>query len=544
MPEYATFISATEQPMAGFMGRLQLLCSPVNVVLSRVGSRAGMPLLCDHAGDMALGMVTRLESRGAQVEGEAALTETARNAEYLEELHAGLRRGISPGFLIHRADAVDDPDFDNELMLRITLWEPYEQSATPVPRNAEAGLLGISSRSATRTSIVPADIQEADIQEKVDREVKRQVSALEDSRDTGAAENAKLEEAILSTTHNTVGQNGKAGVTRQSDTGKDTPGQSERESYKAAFRSMLFGGPEPSGDGVKDFVGQPGKMSTVKLAFDTTTAPGIVTTMGGALVADGFFEESPRRILALPRRIENIAGDLQVPTLATEPNSAMVAQGAARLAVVDATLEAAPPTLSPKRLQTVVDYSMQETLVAPGFEDFILGVMMAASDRQMAIQILTGDGTGQNITGITAMAGVKETEYVATDKGSQASFFSAEDTLSVDTPADRRVWVMAEDLFRTARRTLRDPGSGDYVVRRWDGQMRVLDNSMAIRTNTLPAGVAVHAEWSACTLGLWENMMVTIDRIATPGTLKITLDRYFDFAVTRPARFVVLAQTP
>ena len=146
MPEYATFISASETPMAGFMGRLQLLCGPDNVVLSRVTSRAGMPLLTDHRPDLALGMVQRLESCGSQIEGEATLTGTERNGPYLEELRAGLRKGISPGFLIHRAEGVDDPDFEGEMLLRITLWEPYEQSATPVPRNADAGVLAISSR--------------------------------------------------------------------------------------------------------------------------------------------------------------------------------------------------------------------------------------------------------------------------------------------------------------------------------------------------------------------------------------------------------------
>ena len=75
MPEYATFISASETPMAGFMGRLQLLCGPDNVVLSRVTSRAGMPLLTDHRPDLALGMVQRLESRGSQHLGPAVVSD-------------------------------------------------------------------------------------------------------------------------------------------------------------------------------------------------------------------------------------------------------------------------------------------------------------------------------------------------------------------------------------------------------------------------------------------------------------------------------------
>ena len=223
----------------------------------------------------------------------------------------------------------------------------------------------------------------------------------------------------------------------------------------------------------------------------------------------------------------------------------MVAQGAARLAVVDATFESAPPTLTPRRLQTVVDYSMEQTLIAPGFEMWLMDVIMAASDRHMAAQILTGDGTAPNIRGILNVVGVLSTDYATADKGAQAGFLDAEDQLAVDVPADRRVWVAAEDLYRTARRTVRDPGDSTYVIRRWDGATRVLDNAPAIRSNILTGGYAgygLYGEWSACTLGLWQDMVLTVDRITQPGLLKITLDRYFDFAVTRPARFSVLKE--
>ena len=70
------------------------------------------------------------------------------------------------------------------------------------------------------------------------------------------------------------------------------------------------------------------------------------------------------------------------------------------------------------------------------------------------------------------------------DKGSQASYFDAEDGMAVDTPADRRMWIVSEDLYRVSRRTVRDPGDSTYVIRRWDGAMRVLDDAPAIRTHT------------------------------------------------------------
>ena len=199
-------------------------------------------------------------------------------------------------------------------------------------------------------------------------------------------------------------------------------------------------------------------------------------------------------------------------------------------------------TLQPKRLQTVVDYSLQTTRVAPGFEDFVMDVMLAASDRQMAAQILGGSGVAPNVTGILNTTGILTNEYMSADKGSQVSFFDAEDSLGLDVPSDRRAWILGEDLFRKARRTVRDPGDATYVLRRWDGAMRVLDNTMAIRSNVLSTGYGLYGEWSACTLGIWATVLVTIDRITTPGTLKVTVDRYFDFVVTRAARFAVLQE--
>ena len=111
MPEILTFVLATEKPMAGFFGRLVLKCGSENADLSRVTSPAGLALLADHQGDRQMGTVLRLEAQNGRITGEAQITETTRNAGYVEELRQGLRRGLSPGFLIgDSAEAVRDPD--------------------------------------------------------------------------------------------------------------------------------------------------------------------------------------------------------------------------------------------------------------------------------------------------------------------------------------------------------------------------------------------------------------------------------------------------
>ena len=105
---------------------------------------------------------------------------------------------------------------------------------------------------------------------------------------------------------------------------------------------MLFGGKVPTA-GVLDYTGVPGKMSTVKLAFDTTNVHGGIGTGGVEMAGDRAFETSPARILNLPTRLDNLQRDQQVPVLTTEPNSAMVAEVGNRLAVRAALLQGQGP---------------------------------------------------------------------------------------------------------------------------------------------------------------------------------------------------------
>ena len=316
-------------------GKIVLKCGRENVDLSRLGSRGGMPYLAGHDSEMPLGRFETMEVRNGRVEGSAQIIPTDRNEPYVQEVKAGVRPGCSPAFLLDfdKIQALEDPDNPDGFIGVIMKWHIYEASAVTTPRNPAAGLLGVRNRSGSRASIAPAEEvtedESAEIQEKVDAEVSAQVAALEKKiaetgtlLEAGTKRQEKLRMELFSQVKNKNGQT--------------EPETTAAMKYKAVFAAMLFGGPDPeASDVVLDYVGQTGKMGTVKLrvntemaaAFDTTTAHGAVTTEGGAMVADAYYEESPRRILALPRRIENIAGDQQIPTLTQEPNSAMAAQG-------------------------------------------------------------------------------------------------------------------------------------------------------------------------------------------------------------------------
>ena len=544
MVEIATYVVATSDVMPMPMGKIILRCGRENVDLSRIASRGGLPYLSNHDSDMPLGMFYEMVAKGNHVEGSAETVITPRNAEYLAEVRAGIRRECSPAFLIDldSIEAEEDPDDRDGYIAVINRWAIYEGSAVTTPVGQNAGLLSIGERSA-RASMAPADLKE-----QVNTEVAAQVSAL---RDRVEAETERVREGVMrldnqiAKVKNTQpkAQAAAAGL-HNGKSPKPESAEAEAEpAWTGILRYMLHGtvdGSTTSTEGVKEFTGDGGKWSTVRLAFDTSTAYGTIGTGGVDMAGDKFFETSPARILSLPMQLDNLERDQQIPVLTSEPNSAMATEGAQRLAVVDGVFDSTPPTMKPARLQTVADFSLETHLVSPGFESFLMAAMLAASDRQMAVQVLTGDGTAPNIRGILNTPGVLSTAYAVADKGAQGGFFDAEDSLAVDVPADRRFWILAEDLFRFARRTLRDPGDATYVLRRWDATLRVLDDSPAIRTNTLTAGYGVYAEWSAATLATWEDVAITVNRVSKPGTIQITLDRWWNFSIQRPARFSVL----
>ena len=383
--EEATFVLASTAVMPGTFGSLRILCARDNVDQSRLQSRAGMPLLADHRSDMTMGKVTEISPEGCQVVGEASIISSERNKDYIQELQLGLRSGVSPGFLVRKARLVAD-DSNGDDVFEVTEWLPYEVSTTSTPLGPDAGLisLGHKTKSASVTQATQAEI-DATVKEtvkttiaKIDERYQGQVVAPTPRKDNIVMP-VKERDSTIRASVNGDGPNegkhlGPAALT-------------------AALEIQLFGG-EHLPDGIRHESGVFGKVSTIRAAFDTTNSYGFVSKEGGSDIADDYFETSPRRILALPRRVENLRGDQQIPVLASEPNSSMTSQGALRLAVVDATFSSSPPTMTPKRLQTVLDVSLEATLVSPGFETLLMDVMMEASDRQMALQILRGDGTG------------------------------------------------------------------------------------------------------------------------------------------------------
>ncbi len=554
---------ADETPMPGFFGPLRLSLKRGACDLSRVSSAAGVDLLVDHRGDQAVGVIKRASIRDRVLYATADTVETTRSAPYLEEVSGGLRRGVSPGFIIDEAEFQETDDGQIEMV--ISRFTPYEISLTSVPRNADAAIIAIDKdggKAALSKTTARAGNSPPPSASTPERRPSMHASApLPVSQSTSGTGTTKVAQTSRPSPASQIASEMVSGLSRelaahQEDSRRwraerlEELRMSEEQKTPEPRHVLAYAlgyGPKPEGLLPEVVQGNIGQHATValdlsgygyKAAFDTSSAHGTVGTDGGAGLADlTARDSSARRILALPEMRSGLVRDQSVPVLETLPSSAMISEAAARIAVVDATFGTAP-RLSPHTLMTVADYTATVGMLAPGFESMVLSAMMESSDRLLAEQLLEGDGMGANLTGIVNTTGVLTAEYAAASKGGHASFQDAEDMLDEDTPADRRAWVLSESLYRAARKTTRTPGDATYVVRNG----RVLDDAPAIRSNLLADGVGIYGEWSGATVGTWSEAVVIADMVTTPGEIKLTLLRFVDVQIQRPARFVVLSE--
>ena len=134
------------QLMPSLFGAMRLRVDRDSVDLSRLSSPSGLAFLAGHDGDAPLGKITRAEIHDGIAYAYVRLESTSRSEPFLEELRQGIRDGISPGFMILAAEFVEE---ENDVVMLITRWQPYEVSSTPIPRMMSASLLRIDGSPST-----------------------------------------------------------------------------------------------------------------------------------------------------------------------------------------------------------------------------------------------------------------------------------------------------------------------------------------------------------------------------------------------------------
>ena len=281
--------------------------------------------------------------------------------------------------------------------------------------------------------------------------------------------------------------------------------------------------------------GRPGAKSTIRLAF-TSASKGIIGTDADASRLQVREQvKSVERILALPRLISMVEYDQRCPEWTARPIAVTVPESPTR---ADSGGTIAAAKREPKMVMAGADITLQANIQAPGFEASVLAALEEALEQRIAEEFLSGSiSTSPNSTdGLLHTTGVTETEYAATAVGAVSGYWDAEDGLPTRLAADRRAWVIAEDLYRISRRTLREPGNSDLVVQ--NGM--VGGDAPAIRTALLPDGHAIYAEWSDIVLYRWAEVGLTVDMITKPGMVLLTAWTWWNWSTERAGSISVL----
>lgn len=133
----ATLAFASETPYERWWGIEILDCTAPAMRQGRL--RSGANLLCDHDTRDVVGVVESVEI-GADRVARAVVRfgKSARAEEVWQDVRDGIRRNVSVGYLIHKAQLVETKE--GLETYRVTDWEPLEVSLVSVPADATVGV--------------------------------------------------------------------------------------------------------------------------------------------------------------------------------------------------------------------------------------------------------------------------------------------------------------------------------------------------------------------------------------------------------------------
>lgn len=133
----ATLAFASETPYERYWGIEILDCTATAMRQGRL--RSGANLLCDHSSKDVVGVVESVEI-GADRVARAVVRfgKSARAEEVFQDVVDGIRRNVSVGYMIHKAQLVETKE--GVETYRVTDWEPFEVSLVSVPADASVGV--------------------------------------------------------------------------------------------------------------------------------------------------------------------------------------------------------------------------------------------------------------------------------------------------------------------------------------------------------------------------------------------------------------------
>ena len=544
MPDEITMRVSSGGWMPSFFGQMRLDADGGD--FSRVGLGV-MAYLADHNANRPIGRMTKMYTSQGEVLATATLTTAPSAKPILDELHDGVRNGISPGFLIKRTRVLepDDPEYDARFLIQevVLEWEAFEASSTTTPRDRRATVLsGLRPNGTAALAPTGRKAALAPATGPVTPETRRRIDLAIDAAVAPMRETlAEMQEGADMERQRAREFNGAPAV----HTAKNGPEGPRETQLSRVIRGFLNGTPVREEAGVKietaGYRSGTAQVPTLECAaVITTSAPGTV----GVNVAPAIAAQTPglgsvERIFQLPRLLSDVPNGAPVMynEETTAPVARLVGEGSTA-AEGNPVYGAGSSVLRPIEVQTKAEITLQLAIMGGAqFETELERSIRRVTREKIISEFLTGDGVAPRPTGLVNTTGLQVATYAALEKGSPTSIRDTEDlVLNSNVDPQRPTWLLAKDMWTTARDTIREPGNGTYVLERGF----LLADTRAIRSGQLAVGTGIYGAWEDSTLVLYSDSLLVVNGISKPGTLILTLISYFQFRFDRVGSFGLL----
>jgi HK97 family phage major capsid protein len=174
-------------------------------------------------------------------------------------------------------------------------------------------------------------------------------------------------------------------------------------------------------------------------------------------------------------------------------------------------------------------------------EDFLRNEMESGLYLALENQVVHGDGTGENLTGLLNTSGIITQAFVIDALTSIRKamtileVYGITPTALVLNPVDAEALDLLRDSGATGKYLLGDP-AGDGVEKLW--------KVPRVRSNAVAAGTAILGDWQQAQVVVREDATLALDRSGenfTKNLVTMRLEARFGFAVKRPNAFAEIA---
>lgn len=572
----AVLAFASEAPYERWWGVEILDVTATSMRQSRL--RSGANLLCDHDHKDVVGVIESVEI-GADRVGRAVVRfgKSARAEEVWQDVKDGIRRNVSVGYMVHKAQLVET--VDGVETYRITDWEPFEVSLVSVPADASVGV-GRSLEDASPepeaapASVEPTPIEPVEVKTMSDVKVIEQrnhaaeITAIAGTMPGGAelamsaiqrgltVEQFQVE-AIrhLSTKPVPTADIGmdKKEVRRYSMmraiNALSNPGDRAAQDAAAFERECSEAAAQKMGKQARGFM-VPSEVQHRDLTVGTATA-------GGNLVAtdllSGSFIDALRDSMVIDglgaRFLTGLVGNIAIPKLTGSASAYWVAENTAP---TESQQTIGQVTMSPKTVGAYTDISrrllLQSSLDVEGMVQNDIAQILGLAIQQAAI---SGSGASNQPSGILTQVTpsvIGGTNGLAPTWGNIVQLES--DVAVANADVGTLAYLTNAKVRGKLKTTSKVSGQNGFV---WESGDTPLNGYRAGVTNAVPSnltkgtssGVAsaiIFGNWADLVIGMWGALDLTVDPYSgsAAGTVRIVALQDVDIALRNVVSFATM----